>query len=473
MASGQPLSALFEAVRDNDGAAVAAVLAAGGDGYEMRPPTGNNALHYAAAKSFTAAARALLAAPCGPALAAGVNVGGDTPLHFAAMGDAAGVASMLLRAGADISARNQAGTAPLAVAASNGHTACVQLLLRAGADANAVDDVRRPALHFAAAQGHTECVQALLDAGADARLRCAHGKTALGEAREGGEPRCIALLEARTAVDEAAAAAELAALDGDRPAQPARPLVRPRRPPQPAASRKAPPAWAEAEEAPAEAAAKDDAPQKRDLPAPRQAPAAADEGDDDTPWTAVPAGGRRRAPAPAPPTPPPRRSRAPVAAPLPVPAQPPRAWSAVAAPAAASPAATPPPAAAAPPSPPTTQLSSSAPAFVPAALAALAVPDRFAWAERVVAHLEAAHPVLGALEVTAEHLLGLRLSTLSAAQLDAAEAFAAQQSRALRDAQLAVALATARAEAAEAADRAREQQRAESTPLPAPAAAAP
>jgi hypothetical protein len=109
---------------------------------------------------------------------------------------------------------------------------------------------------------------------------------------------------------------------------------------------------------------------------------------------------------------------------------------------------------------------------VPAALAALAVPERFAWAERVMAHLEAAHPVLGALEVTAEHLLGLRLSTLSAAQLDAAEAFAAQQSRALRDAQLAVALATARAEAAEAADRAREQREEQTTPpAPAPAAA--
>jgi hypothetical protein len=85
------------------------------------------------------------------------------------------------------------------------------------------------------------------------------------------------------------------------------------------------------------------------------------------------------------------------------------------------------------------------------------LPERWAWAERVAAHLEAAHPVLGALAVTPEHLLGLRLSTLSAAQLDAAEAFAAQQSRALRDAQLALALAAARAEAAEVAERARDQ----------------
>ncbi len=72
----------------------------------------------------------------------------------------------------------------------------------------------------------------------------------------------------------------------------------------------------------------------------------------------------------------------------------------------------------------------------------------------MAAHLEREHPLLGALEVRLEHLCGMHLSSLSAAQRDAAEAFHATQLRALAAATLDAAVAHARAQAAEEAERA-------------------
>ncbi len=71
----------------------------------------------------------------------------------------------------------------------------------------------------------------------------------------------------------------------------------------------------------------------------------------------------------------------------------------------------------------------------------------------MAAHLEQTHPVLTALDVSIAHLCGLDLSSLSAAQLDAAEEFHTAQLRALRAAQTAAAVEHARAAAAAEAER--------------------
>ena len=88
-------------------------------------------------------------------------------------------AQVLLKAGADVDAKNVLGETALHRAASNGHTETVEILLKAGADVNVEDDKSYTPLMGAAAANQTETVRALLKEGADVNARDKDGDTAL------------------------------------------------------------------------------------------------------------------------------------------------------------------------------------------------------------------------------------------------------------------------------------------------------
>ena len=93
------------------------------------------------------------------------QVGGFTPLLFAARNGDAEVARRLLDAGADADDRAPDGAGALVVAAHSGHRELVLTLLERGADPNA-SAAGYTALHAAVLTGDLAVVEALLDAGA-------------------------------------------------------------------------------------------------------------------------------------------------------------------------------------------------------------------------------------------------------------------------------------------------------------------
>jgi ankyrin repeat protein len=114
---------------------------------------------------------------------------GDTALHIAAAGHRDDLARKLLRAGADVRARNRRGAEPLHYAADGvpgsagwnpvAQAATVRRLIEAGADPNAVDRSGVAPLHRAVRTRCAAAVSALLDGGADPQLGNKNGSTPL------------------------------------------------------------------------------------------------------------------------------------------------------------------------------------------------------------------------------------------------------------------------------------------------------
>ena len=152
---------------------------------------------------------------------------GNTPLHGAVLSAEAGVAAMLLDAGASVDAHNAAGDSCLAAAcraanwplvafllehgakttAGGGTPALVaaasigeddatgvKLLLKHRAPVNGVDAEQRSALQVAAAEGHEQIARALCAAHADVNSKDAHGSTALMEAARAGAGGIVQML---------------------------------------------------------------------------------------------------------------------------------------------------------------------------------------------------------------------------------------------------------------------------------------
>jgi len=122
---------------------------------------------------------------------------GATALMWAANANPT-VVRTLLKAGADISARDLKNDAtPLMWAASDSGSAyIIPTLINAGADINAVDKNGRTALHCTASIGVDPAgmIVALLKAGADAKIKDRFGKTALDYAQERWELKDSAAL---------------------------------------------------------------------------------------------------------------------------------------------------------------------------------------------------------------------------------------------------------------------------------------
>ncbi len=102
-----------------------------------------------------------------------------TPLHYAIHNDESDFVDILITKGADVNAVNR-GEIPLQTAVNVGKREAVQSLLKAGANITAKNNKGLTALHFAAMSDDRDIVELLLDKGADINAKDRqHGYTAL------------------------------------------------------------------------------------------------------------------------------------------------------------------------------------------------------------------------------------------------------------------------------------------------------
>ena len=119
-----------------------------------------------------------------------------TALHLSAHQGHLDIVQALLKAGADVDAKDVYSSTSLTLSAHQGHFDVVQALLKAGADVDAKDVNSYTALHGAAYDGHLDVVQALLKAGADVHAKGWGGVTALSWAKSNNHAEVAAILRA-------------------------------------------------------------------------------------------------------------------------------------------------------------------------------------------------------------------------------------------------------------------------------------
>ncbi len=164
MAAAPPssTSALFEAVRAGDHAAVRSLIKTGA-GVNARDDEGNTPLIAAALNADVAVLKLLIEA--GAEVNATNQAGASALLRAAAFEDKA---RLLVTAGADFKARSQLGNGVLILAARKpGNSGTVKLLLDRGVEVNATNGFGGTALMAAVAAEDTQSVRLLLDQGAD------------------------------------------------------------------------------------------------------------------------------------------------------------------------------------------------------------------------------------------------------------------------------------------------------------------
>jgi ankyrin repeat protein len=103
----------------------------------------------------------------------------ETPLHVASREGFVELASILLKHGADIEARDKNDWNPLERAMHVRHTELTRVLLEHGANVNAQDKERRTPLYFASDWGQLAVAQVLLRHGADVNARDKNNETPL------------------------------------------------------------------------------------------------------------------------------------------------------------------------------------------------------------------------------------------------------------------------------------------------------
>ena len=123
----------------------------------------------------------------------------DTPLHYAANGGHAAIASVLIAAGADVNAKNDDDDTPLRWAAGADYVTVVVLLLAAGADVDGRNEDDETPLHWAARNGRAAAVDALIAGGADVDAKDKDGDTPLHFAARNDRAAIVSLLVQATA----------------------------------------------------------------------------------------------------------------------------------------------------------------------------------------------------------------------------------------------------------------------------------
>lgn len=119
---------------------------------------------------------------------------GSTPLHCAVYYNSDTLVKLLLRQGADITAKNNLGYTALHWATISGHETVVQLLLEFKADIDEKDKDGYSALHWATRSGHERVIQLLLKHGAKIHAKSSYGYTALHRAAISGHETLVQLL---------------------------------------------------------------------------------------------------------------------------------------------------------------------------------------------------------------------------------------------------------------------------------------
>jgi ankyrin repeat protein len=103
------------------------------------------------------------------------------------------MASLLIKSGANVNARDTRGITALMQAVSEGHNKTVKLLIESGADVNAQEALGLTPLMFAM-PGKTETMQLLINGGADVNRTTTSGRTALISAARSGDINAVKLL---------------------------------------------------------------------------------------------------------------------------------------------------------------------------------------------------------------------------------------------------------------------------------------
>jgi ankyrin repeat protein len=159
-------SPVADAAMRGDRDAVRGLLKQGADANASRGD-GMTALHFAAERGDAELATMLMYA--GANVSAVTRIGGYTALHLASQAGSVAVVDALLKAGADVKARTTTtGVTPLHLAAEAGNTPVITALLdhKAEIDAKEAEWGQTP-LIFAAANNRVEAIKALLARGAD------------------------------------------------------------------------------------------------------------------------------------------------------------------------------------------------------------------------------------------------------------------------------------------------------------------
>jgi ankyrin repeat protein len=163
VALGASSEALVALVNSGDIGKLKAYLSMPGVNVNDRSENDQSLLDYAAEQNQTVVTRFLIdnGARVDAFQTQGPNRG-LTPLHRAAMADAADVAELLLAHGAEVNVRGPLGITPLILAASNGSRRTAEILLSHGADISVPTGHRETALSEATAHGHLDIVRLLL-----------------------------------------------------------------------------------------------------------------------------------------------------------------------------------------------------------------------------------------------------------------------------------------------------------------------
>jgi ankyrin repeat protein len=169
LAAAPAVSTVVDATRTGDAEALKTLLKQGAD-VNAPQADGMSALHWAAERGDAGMAEMLVYAGASPS--AVTRLGQYTPLHLASRTGSAAVVKTLLKAGAAIDARtNPGGATPLHLAAEAGSVEAISALIDAGADVNAKEGQwEQTPLIFAAARNRAEAVKTLVARGANPNL---------------------------------------------------------------------------------------------------------------------------------------------------------------------------------------------------------------------------------------------------------------------------------------------------------------
>ncbi|KFO06561.1 Ankyrin repeat domain-containing protein 6, partial [Balearica regulorum gibbericeps] len=148
-------------------------------------------LHEACWHGFSQSAKVLVKAG---ANVLAKNKAGNTPLHLACQNSHSQSTRVLLLGGSRADLKNNAGDTCLHVAARYNHLPIVRVLLSAFCSVHEKNQAGDTALHLAAALNHRKVVKLLLEAGADASVVNNAGQTPLEVARQHNNPEVALLL---------------------------------------------------------------------------------------------------------------------------------------------------------------------------------------------------------------------------------------------------------------------------------------